>query len=100
LTDGSMFDPPNAATSPNSRGIWTQSCKRTPSFGASTNRLGSAIRRNKSRKDSGRRRKVCFLESNRQSILFVRYVFNRSKTMRTSILPVTLPRNLPLTTLS
>lgn len=44
--------------------------------------------------------KCVFLESNRQSILFVRYVFNRSRTMPTSILPVTLPRNLPLTTLS
>lgn len=51
LTDGSMFEPPKAATSPSSRGIWTQSCRRTPSFGASTNRLGSAINRNKSRND-------------------------------------------------
>lgn len=56
LTEGSMLDPPNAATSPSSRGIWTQSCRRTPSFGASTNRLGSAISRNKS---NGRRK--CFV---------------------------------------
>ena len=48
LTEGSMLEPPKAATSPNSRGICTQSCNSTPSFGESTKRFGSAINRNKS----------------------------------------------------
>ena len=47
-TLGSMFDPPNAATSPNCLGTWMQSCNNKPSFRWSTNLFGSAISRNRS----------------------------------------------------
>lgn len=47
-TLGSMFEPPNAATSPNCLGTCMQSCNRRPSFRWSTSLLGSAIKRNKS----------------------------------------------------
>lgn len=47
-TLGSIFEPPNAATSPNCLGTCMQSCNRRPNFRWSTNLLGSAIRRNKS----------------------------------------------------
>lgn len=47
-TLGSMFEPPNAATSPNCLGTCIQSCNKSPSFRWSTNLLGSAIKRNRS----------------------------------------------------
>lgn len=47
-TLGSMFEPPNAATSPNCLGTCMQSCNKSPSFRWSTNLLGSAIKRNRS----------------------------------------------------
>jgi len=47
-TLGSMFEPPNAATSPSCLGTCMQSCSRSPNLRWSTNRLGSAIRRNRS----------------------------------------------------
>lgn len=47
-TDGSILEPPKAATSPSWRGTWMQSCKSSPNLRWSTNRLGSAISRNKS----------------------------------------------------
>lgn len=48
-TEGSIFEPPKAATSPSWRGTWMQSCKSSPNLRWSTKRLGSAISRNKSR---------------------------------------------------
>jgi len=48
-TEGSIFEPPKAATSPSCRGTWMQSCKSSPNLRWSTKRLGSAISRNKSR---------------------------------------------------
>lgn len=47
-TLGSMFEPPNAATSPNCLGTCMQSCNKSPSFRWSTSLLGSAIKRNRS----------------------------------------------------
>lgn len=47
-TLGSMFEPPNAATSPNCLGTCMQSCNKSPSFLWSTSLLGSAIKRNRS----------------------------------------------------
>lgn len=47
-TLGSIFEPPNAATSPSCLGTCMQSCNRSPNFRWSTNLLGSAIKRNKS----------------------------------------------------
>lgn len=47
-TDGSILEPPKAATSPSWRGTWMQSCKSSPNLRWSTNRFGSAISRNKS----------------------------------------------------
>lgn len=47
-TLGSIFEPPNAATSPNCLGTCMQSCNRSPNFRWSTNLLGSAIKRNRS----------------------------------------------------
>lgn len=50
-TLGSIFEPPNAATSPNCLGTCMQSCNRSPNFRWSTSLLGSAIKRNKSVKN-------------------------------------------------
>lgn len=47
-TLGSIFEPPNAATSPNCLGTCMQSCNKSPSFRWSTSLLGSAIKRNRS----------------------------------------------------
>lgn len=62
-TLGSIFEPPNAATSPNCLGTCMQSCNRRPNFRWSTNLLGSAIRRNKS-------------ANNIKKIPLVRYILN------------------------
>lgn len=50
-TLGSIFEPPNAATSPNCLGTCMQSCNRSPNFRWSTSLLGSAIKRNRSAND-------------------------------------------------
>ena len=48
LTDGSTLEPPKAANSPNTLGIWMQSWRRRPSFLSVALRCWSAIRRNMS----------------------------------------------------
>lgn len=54
-TLGSMFEPPNAATSPNCLGTCMQSCNKSPSFRWSTSLLGSAIKRNRSANNTKKR---------------------------------------------
>lgn len=58
-TLGSMFDPPNAATSPNCLGTCMQSCNSSPSLRWSTSLLGSAIRRNRSRSNEKEPLNIC-----------------------------------------
>ena len=54
LTDGSTLEPPKEASSPKTRGIWMQSCKRSPSLRSVARRCWSAMSLNMSVEHRGK----------------------------------------------